>query len=54
MIGVEVKNMPKITKSGYVVARPVDGELWYYGVYQEKDKAEEVAEFIGNGVVVEI
>ena len=37
-------------KGEYVVARPYDGELWYYGRYATSSRAEEVAEEI-EGVV---
>ena len=50
---VDVKNAPRTLTSGYMVARAVDGELWYYGTYEEKDRAEYVAQEIGNGVVLE-
>lgn len=37
-----------------MVARLVDAELWYYGVYDTWERAEEVAKELGNGVVFEI
>lgn len=37
-----------------MVARLVDSELWYYGMYATWDKAEEVAKELGNGVVLEV
>ena len=53
MIVADVKNTPKTLSSGFMVARLVDGELWYYGTYEEKDRADSVAQEIGNGVVLE-
>ncbi len=49
---VEIKNKPNTEQSGFMVARLVDGELWYYGTYPEKDRADSVAVEIGNGVVL--
>ena len=37
-----------------MVARLVDGELWYYGLYNTWERAKEVAKELGNGVVFEI
>jgi hypothetical protein len=37
-----------------MVARLVDSELWYYGIYATWKRAEEVAKELGNGVVFEI
>lgn len=40
--------------SGFIVAR-LDGiKLWYYGIYDSKERAENVAREIGNGVVFEL
>ena len=49
---VVIKNMSKVTE-GFIVARLVDGELWYYGVYETQERAEEVAQALGNGVVIQ-
>ena len=38
----------------YVVARLVDGELWYWGSWPERDAAWRVAESFDNGVLVDI
>ena len=37
-----------------MLARLVDSELWYYGMYATWERAEEVAKELGNGVVFEI
>ena len=47
-----IYNMPQQEVSGYVVARLVNAELWYYGIYDIQWRAEEVAEQLGNGVVM--
>ncbi len=53
----EVKNMPyQILKDGYLVVRRDENNasLWYYGFYQDLDRAQEIAVEIGNGIVLEI
>lgn len=37
-----------------MVARLVDSELWFYGLYATWEKAEQVAKDLGNGVVLEV
>ena len=44
-----IKNEDKV-----MVARLVDSELWFYGLYATWDRAEEVAKELGNGVVLEV
>ena len=46
-----VQNVPHDMET-YVVARYVDGEYWYYGSWDDEDRASEVAAEIG-GVVLE-
>lgn len=36
-----------------IVARLVDSELWFYGLYATWERAEQVAKDLGNGVVLE-
>lgn len=48
---VAVKNVTE-GKGKYIVARPFDTDLWYYGRYEDYLKAGEVAREI-EGVVVE-
>jgi len=53
----EVNNMPHpITEPGYLVVRrdDHDASLWYYGFYQDLDRAQEIAVEIGNGIALEI
>ena len=45
-----VKNIDKIY-ARYVVARLVDGEFWFWGQWDDKDKANSVAGEFENGVV---
>ena len=52
-----VKNCPVSiieNEDKVMVARLVDSELWYYGMYATWEKAEEVAKELGNGVVLEV
>lgn len=49
---VKVNNVTE-GEEKFVVARVSDGELWYYGRYEE-ERAREVAEEIGGIVVEEI
>lgn len=52
-----VKNCPIDiigSDSTVMVARLVDNELWYYGLYDTWERAKEVAKELGNGVVFEI
>ena len=50
-VKVSVFNLPPDYKK-YVVARYVDGKLWFWGSWDDKDRADEVAEEIG-GIVTE-
>lgn len=52
---VRVENIDDRELEKYVVARfdEYTNSLWYYGSWASKDKAEDVARQIGNGVVVE-
>ena len=36
----------------YIVARLVDGELWFYGAYDDEDHARTAIDEIGNGVLL--
>jgi len=50
-----IKNMPAyVAKYRYIVARKVGdwGDLWFYGAWDDAEKAQEVANEIG-GVVIE-
>ena len=52
-----VKNCPVSiirNEDNVMVARLVDSELWYYGLYATWERAEEVAKELGNGVVLEV
>jgi hypothetical protein len=49
-----IKNMPDYASEfPYIVAREVEGELWFWGVYEDGKRADEVAGQI-NGIVLEV
>lgn len=54
----EINNMPEIEETGFLVVRRYEDNegrvsLWYYGCYERKEVADEVASEIGNGLVLE-
>lgn len=56
-VNLFVKNCPISiirSESTVMVARLVDSELWYYGLYDTWERAEEVAKELGNGIVFEV
>ena len=48
---VKVYNCPKDTEQ-YIVARLSNGELWFWGSYEDESEAYEVADEFENGLVV--
>lgn len=52
MILVDIQNMPQNARS-YIVARTCEGSCWYYGSWDNKSKADEVAKEIGGIVITE-
>lgn len=54
IIKAEVKNVVELHE-GFMVARLVDNELWYYGLYSNENRAQNVAlELGGNAVVLKV
>lgn len=55
MFKATVRNTPDHVKTGWVVARRDDytAALWYYGTYDDKKQAEDIAIELENGVVLE-
>lgn len=51
-----VRNIPEDVatgkRQGYIVARVDRGVMWYYGCYESDARAMEVAEELGNGIVL--
>lgn len=50
---VSINNLP-ISYKKYIVAMLVDGEFWYWGSWDDKSKAEQVAKTMPDGVVIEM
>ena len=50
-VKVVVKNTPDKLDAGWLVVRDTRDALWYYGRYEDEDKARFIAEDIGNGIV---
>ena len=41
---MKINNLPdNYQRFPYIVARRVDGELWYWGAYRNRDRANEAA-----------
>lgn len=52
MMNVHINNLKEYAKKHkYIVARRVDGELWFWGAWDDRNKANEVAIEIGGEVV---
>lgn len=47
-----VNNIPNYPLNKYVVARYEGGKLWFWGSYETKDRAEEVADEVIDGLVL--
>ncbi len=62
IVGADIRNLPRdfgdSDKDKYIVARRCEDEdevsLWYYGIYETKQRANEVAAEIRNGVVLRV
>lgn len=52
MLRVKVENFSN-AEGRFVVARAINGRLWYWGTFDTRDKAEWVASQFENGIVVE-
>lgn len=52
MLNIIIKNLSDYaTNYNYIVASAVDGDLWFYGAWDDESKAYAVARSIG-GVVI--
>lgn len=51
---VNINNMKEGYAEPYIVARLVDGTLWYYGRYSTEYEADTVAEQFDNALVMEV
>lgn len=53
MNGFKINNLPKdVKETAYIVCSMVNDELWFYGAYNNKEKAEEVAEMYDGLTVI--
>lgn len=53
IVNAEINNVPeKMQDKGYIVARIVDHELWYYGIYEDKARAVVAAKCV-DGIILE-
>jgi len=50
---VKIKNMPSNPRK-YVVARVVNGELWYYATFDAEDRAEKCRKEFDNALIAEV
>lgn len=51
---VEVNNTSRSSyENKFVVARLVNGELWFYGMYETEEEANRVRDEFPNGIVLE-
>ena len=49
---MKINNMPATADNyKYIIVREVDGEFWYYGADNDRDRANEVALAVG-GIVL--
>ena len=47
-----IKNLPNYANEyKYIVARRINGELWFWGAWNNRNKANEVAIEIGGEVI---
>lgn len=52
MENIKINNMPEYASHyEFVVVRNVDDQLWFYGVYRDGFKADEIAHQIGGLIV---
>jgi len=48
-----INNLPATaTQYAYIIVREVEGDLWYYGADNNRDRANEVALAVGGIVLV--
>ena len=50
---ITINNMPEYAKDyKYIVVTNLDGDLWFWGAYNDRNKANEIALSRENGEVV--
>lgn len=52
---VKINNVPEYAqnKSGFMVVKVISTEMWFYGIYEEEKEAQDIAEIIGDAIVLE-
>ena len=50
---VVVRNLPSYELREFTVFRAIDAELWFYGSYETRERAREVALELGNGIIID-
>lgn len=51
---ININNMPEIKGRGYVVAINDEGVLWFYGFYEDEDRAQEAVDEHTDRFMVEV
>lgn len=51
----KINNVPEYAqnKSGFMVVKVVSTEMWFYGIYEAEQEAQDIAEVIGEAIVLE-
>ena len=52
---LEVNNVRENARGaeGYMVVRLVDGELWFYGLYEDEERAKSAVAELGNAFIID-
>lgn len=52
---LEVNNVRENAKGakGHMVVRLVDGELWFYGLYEDEERARSAVAELGNAFIID-
>ena len=53
-VNVDIQNVSKGYNEPFIVARMVDGALWFYGRYSTREEAEMTMEQFDNAIVLEV
>ena len=48
-----IQNVPEYAKNyKYIVARQIDGKLYFWGAWNDKDKANNISHELRDGIVI--
>ena len=53
IVSIKIYNLPDSEMQRWVVVRLVSGKLWFYGTYDDRERAEKAAGDFENGLVIE-